>query len=795
MNEKNQKKRSLILRIFLWGIGFFIFLGVAGGIAFILIYNHFAQDLPKISTLKEYHPPIITTVYSDDNRKIAEFFREKRIVIPFHQIPKLLIQAFIAAEDDRYYSHPGVDFISIFRAFIKNIEAGEIRQGGSTITQQVIKSFLLTPEKKYERKIKEAILAYRIDKAFTKDEILYLYLNQIFLGHGAYGVEAAAQNYFAKSAKDLNLAECAMLAGLPKAPSRFSPFTNFEKAKERQMYVLKRMVEVGFITKEMADEAARTPLEIHPLQNVYYNEAPHFAEHVRRYLESKYGADTLYEQGLEVFTTVNLEMQKYAVEAIDRGLRELDKRQGYRGPIEHVDRDQIEDRLKKLQTEMGNRNTSNSLVKEGSILKGIVTNVDDKKNITEVHIGNEKGIIPLEDMRWARKPNPEVVFVGSNGIRRPSDALHTGDVIWVKLIEKNKETGIWKLSLEQTPEVESAMLCIETGTGFVKAMIGGRDFSKSQFNRAIQAKRQPGSAFKGIIYGAAIDKGYTPATEVLDTAIVIDDGSDKLWKPQNYDRKFSGPTLVRNALAKSLNLPTIRILNDIGVDYLIGYAKKLGITSDLYPNLSIALGASEVTLLELVSAYSVFANYGLKIEPIFITKILDRFGNVLEENKPKQIRVIEENSAYIMTNLLQSVITQGTGKRAMELNRPCAGKTGTTNSLFDAWFVGYTPDYVAGVWVGFDEEKSLGKLETGGKAACPIWLYFMKKIHEDKPIKSFEVPKGIVFAKIDANTGLLANPDSQKVIEECFKDGTQPKRYSKVSQAIVDDENFFKSGM
>ena len=774
-------------RWFLWTA---VFLSVLGMLGIAGIYFYLSKDLPIISSLKDYSPHIITTVYSDDNRKIAEFYKERRIVIPMSKIPKTLIEAFVAAEDARFYKHKGIDFLSILRAFFKNIEAGAIVQGGSTITQQVTKSFLLTPEKSYTRKIKEAILAHRIDRTFSKDEILLLYLNQIYLGHGAYGVEAAAENYFGKSASELNLAECAMLAGLPQAPSKYSPFKFLEKAKERQIYVLNRMVAEEYINNIQATEAINVKLDIKPRRNWYIEEVPFYTEHVRRYVEEKYGTIMLYNEGLKIYTAVNIEMQKIARTEIEKGLKELDKRQGYRGPLNHFSPEEIETFSKKLQIEF-----DQAPLKKGKTVKGVVIDVNDRKNEITVRMGNTNGIIGIADMKWARAPNPEIASYESS-IKHVGDVLKIGDVVLVRLKGEKKGADIWTLSLEQVPKVQGALLSMESETGMVKVMIGGKNFRESQFNRAIQSRRQPGSAFKPIIYSAALDKGYTAATMIIDSPIVFKDVERGFrWKPKNYKEKFYGPTLLRKALAKSRNVVTIKILKDIGIDYTIDYARKLGITSNLSRDLSIALGSSGVSLLELVNAYSVFANGGFRVEPVFITKIVDRNGNILEESTPMRKKVIEKSTAYIVTSLLEGVVKHGTGWRVRALGRPVAGKTGTTNNLYDAWFVGYTPRYITGTWVGFDDKRSLGKNETGSRAASPIWLGFMQKVVAGRPIRVFQVPEGIVFSKIDAQTGLLPIPDTKKTIFECFKEGTAPTEYTKQTGAITEPEEFFKSEM
>ncbi|MGD9308329.1 MAG: penicillin-binding protein 1A [Desulfosarcina sp.] len=785
-----RQPRALFGRVIKWSLIAAFIMTLMGATAMVGVYFYLVEDLPKITSLKDYHPPIITTVYSDDNRKIAEFYKERRVVVPLSKIPVQLQQAFIAAEDARFYKHQGIDFLSIIRAFIKNLEAGTIVQGGSTITQQVTKSFLLTPERSYERKIKEAILAYRIDKAFSKEEILYLYLNQIYLGHGAYGVEAAAGNYFGKSVSELNLAESAILAGLPQAPSRYSPFRYPDRAKQRQIYVLNRMLAEGFISNQEVTEAIDVKMDIKPRRNWYIEQVPIYTEHIRRYVEKKYGEETLYTQGLKIYAAVNIEMQKAARKQIEKGLRELDRRRGYRGPTVTLAPEEIEAFSAQIQSEL-----QAAPLTEGSVTRGVVIGVDDKQGAATVRIGDARGTISIEDVRWARKPNPNLTF-SQVKVKRVSQVVNIGDVIQVRVGKRDETTDSWQLSLDQIPDAQSALVCIEAETGLVKVMVGGRDFMQSQFNRAIQSRRQPGSAFKPIIYAAALDNGFTSATEIIDSPIVFkDEVNDFTWKPKNYGKKFYGPTLLRQALAKSRNVVTIKILQEIGIEYSIEYAKKLGITSELARDLSIALGSSGVSLLELVNAYAVFANQGYLVAPAFITKIEDRFGNILEEMNPSRERVIDKSTAYIMTSLLESVVKEGTGKRVRALNRPVAGKTGTTNDLQDAWFLGYTPRFISGVWVGFDDGRTLGKGETGSRTASPIWLGFMDAILKDKPVRMFQVPEGVVFAKIDARTGLLPLPESQKTRFECFKEGTVPTEYTQQPDTIVDAESYFKSDM
>ncbi|MCG8685508.1 MAG: PBP1A family penicillin-binding protein [Desulfobacterales bacterium] len=788
--RSKKKEKSLFFSFLKWAFILFTLAAVLGCAGLAGLFFYLSQDLPKINTLKDYRPATVTNVFSDDGRKIGEFYKERRIVIPLSDMPQNLINAFVAAEDSRFREHPGIDVQSIVRAFIKNFKAGTIVQGGSTITQQVTKSFLLTPERTYKRKLKEAILAYRIEKKFSKDEILYLYLNQIYLGHGAYGVEAASENYFGKHAKDLSLAECAMLAGLPQAPSRYSPFRFPDRAKQRQIYTLNRMKEEGMINNLAVTEAINTKLDIKPRKNWFIERVPCYTEHVRRYVEKKYGPEMLYNQGLNIHTAVNIELQKIARSAVKKGLADLDKRTGYRGPVKNIPALQIEGFCRSVAEEL-----NGSLPQKDGIYQGVVLKVDDENKVTHVRVGEVQGLIRLATMTWARKPDPDVAYYETK-VKSPSQVLKPGDVIFVKVLNEVMEDNAFEFALYQEPVAEAALLSIEAETGHVKTMIGGRDYRDSQFNRAYQSRRQPGSAFKPIVYAAALDKGYTAASVIVDSPVVFEDTErDFVWKPHNYKEKFYGPTLFREALAKSRNIVTIKILQDIGIDYVIDYARKLGVTSEINRDLSISLGSSGLSLLELTNAYSVFSNLGYLIEPVFITKIYDRDNNLLESSKLVRKKVIDMSTAYIMTSILESVVKSGTGRRVKALKRPVAGKTGTTNNLYDAWFMGYTPRYTTGVWVGLDQEAPIGKGETGSRAASPVWLDYMKNVLEGKPVRTFNVPEGIVFARIDAETGLLPIEESKETIFECFKEGTIPTEYTPKPDAVSGSEDLFKEGI
>jgi len=739
---------SLVLAVILGGV-----------VTTLLLYNYFSQDLPPTDSLKNYRPKTVTFFYADDGRVIGEFSHERRLVVPLAKIPKHVQQAFIAAEDANFYHHKGIDLQSIARAFIKNVEAGRIVQGGSTITQQITRSFLLSPEKTYTRKLREAILAYRIDRNLTKDEILHLYLNQIYLGHGAYGVESAAELYFNKHVGQLTLGEAALLAGLPQAPSRYSPFSRPKAARSRQKYTLKRMLAVGFISQKQTGEALAEKLEFYNRPNVNLVHTPYFTEHVRRLLEKKYGEDRLYNDGLRVYTTVNIDMQAEARKAVKRGLREFTKRHSYRGPLQQLPQAQV-----KAFTAKQVRSLDKKPLKAGAWIKAVVTEVQAKVRALKIRVGRHDGLIKRKDLQW----------VLAHG-KRIKKLFAPGDVIYVQAIERDEKTGVWTFSLEQAPQVQSALICLDLVTGAVKAMIGGRDFLESQFNRAVQSRRQPGSAFKPVIYTAAMDSGFTPGSIIIDSPIVYDDFTHmRRWKPRNYDAKFHGPTDLYTALTRSRNVITIKLLSKIGVLRAIEYARKMGIRSPLAENLSLALGSSGVSLSELVSAYSVFPNLGERVEPMYITRIEDRDGRVIEEFQPVRVESIAPDTACVIRTMLQGVVARGTGIRVKPLGRPVGGKTGTTNDLADAWFIGFTPGYITGVWVGLDKMKRMGWGESGGRAAAPVFLYYMQSILAGKPVRDFDTPPGVTFV-------------SSGAAQICYKTGTVGTGISEVDKTGQDD--------
>ncbi|MBI2370587.1 MAG: PBP1A family penicillin-binding protein [Deltaproteobacteria bacterium] len=734
---------------------------VVGGGALYGAYLYFTRDLPALNVLFSYSPSVSSKVYAEGGELVGEFGVERRTLVVLDRLPRHLIQAFIAAEDARFYEHEGIDVFGIVRALAKNLEAGEVIQGGSTITQQVVKSILLSPERTMARKIKEGILAYQIERQLTKNEILFLYLNHIYLGHGAYGVEAASMTYFVKPAAQLSLAESALLAGLPRAPSRYSPINHFSRAKERQVYVLHRMAKEGYISQDAADRAARAPLRISRTTNVNLEIGPYFIEHVRRYVEETYGAEALYRGGLQIYTTLDVRLQRVANRAVERGLLTLDRRQGFRGPLKRLRPGEVESYLRQMDDGL-----KGPALEPDKVHQAVVLGPAGREGGYRARIGRFPGRIsvtrgPTED---EEEPSPEFRQV----------TLRPGDVVKVRVTQVRRG-GAFEAMLEQEVTVQGALVAVDPETGHVKTLVGGRNFTESQFNRAIQARRQPGSAFKPLIYAAALDRGFTPASVIEDSPISFQNPeTNTVWEPRNFEGKFYGPTTLKEALTFSRNVVTVKLLREIGVDYAIQYARKLGITAPLEHNLTIALGSSGVPPLELVSAYGTFAAGGQRAKPIFIKKIVDRSGAVLEQRQPELTPAISPETAYLMTHLLQNVVQDGTARRVRALGRPAAGKTGTTNEYVDAWFIGYVPNLVAGAWVGYDDQQPLGRLETGARAALPIWLEFMQGAVEGRPVEPFTVPPGIIFYEVNPKTGTPATSPSEESVLEPFRDGTGP---------------------
>ncbi len=819
--------------------------------AVAILFWHFSKSLPKLITVADYRPPIVTKVLAapespkatQEELLIGEFYVDKiRYVVPFDKIPEVLVRAFISAEDDQFFQHTGVNFVSMLRASIANFKAGRFAQGGSTITQQVAKSLVLTSEKSIIRKIKEVFIAERMEKHLTKQQILYLYLNQIYLGHSAYGVQAASRIYFRKDVSELTLAEAAILAGLPQAPGKYSPVHNPKKAKERQLYVLRRMFENNFITQAQLTEAAAYPVKIYHNEDVNAKFASYYVEHIRRHLLEKYGEKAVYEDGLTVFVPLKKTLAQAASKSVRDGLAAVDKRDGYRGPIKHLKtNEEIEESLRQQRLEIiqkklpyqlllpdgrldsieafqksGIKGEPNLLI-PGDNYEAVVSTIDDKRKMVTVLLGVIKAELPLDKMKWARPARDEKNPTASRSEPSvPSKVLSRGDVILVKVISAS-EKGV-QVALEQIPLVQAALFSMDVATGAVLAMEGGYDYAGSEFNRAIQAQRQPGSSYKPIIYTAALEKGYTPATIIVDAPLVYDDAESGKWKPANFESKFYGDTTFRQALIKSRNVPTIKIVQDVQIPYLIEYSKHLGLTSEYPKDLSISLGSLSVSLMDLTKVYALYPRLGRRIEPVFILKVIDRDGKVLEEHKlqpPQEAlekslafaekstrdgkeptptsspntsgmpttsseseQLLDPRVAFVMTHLMKEVVAYGTGHDAKILGRATAGKTGTTNDYIDAWFMGFTPHVVTGAWVGFDSHKPIGPLETGARAALPIWLSFMKEAVKGYPETDFIVPAGVVFENIDPATGKLAPSNWSGAIKEAFIEGTQPTTHA-----------------
>lgn len=765
---------------------FLIFIFVLStGLALALVYREISQDLPPLDQLVEYRPAMATQILADDGTVIGEFFYEKRYVIPIERVPEHVRNAFIAAEDASFYSHKGVDPVGIVRAFLNNLAAGSTVQGGSTITQQVVKSLLLTPQKSYERKIKEVLLALQIERQLTKEQILYLYLNHIYLGSGAYGVAAAAQEYFGKAIEDLTLAEAALLAGLPQAPSRYSPSKHWPRAKERQRYVLERMAAVQMITTNEAASVARAPLAL-TRRGGAFKSAPYFVEHVRKLLDQRYGETALYALGLKVHTTLNLPMQHAAEAALQDGLRRLALRQQHNLPPAHVSGAGRDEFLHRQQDEMAGQPLEIGRGYEALVL-GIGPEPRRPTNKT-AYDETFNAAVPADAPRLQIGSFKGYLHLDRSSEDTPRPVYRSGDLVRVKLAEGPALAAAYQFVLDPELQVQGALVALEPNTGAVKALVGGVDFSRSQFNRATQGARQPGSVFKPLIFAAALDEGLTPASVIVDEPISFQ-LANSVWRPHNYEDRFFGPTTLREALTFSRNVVTVKLATRIGLKKLVRYIQRLGIRSPMAPNLSIALGSSEVSLLELAATYAVFANQGQYTEPRFITLITDNQGAVIDRYEPQTDQLISAETAYQVTSMMQSVIERGTGKRAKSLERPAAGKTGTTDDFHDAWFVGYTPQLLAGVWVGFDEKRSLGKGETGGRVAAPVWQSFMSASLADQPILDFPIPAGIAFVPINPATGQRIASAGAFGFLECFRRGSEPKFIVAAPPVPPDEEN------
>ena len=765
------------LNLIMLGLALTAVLGVAAAGGYI--YYHFLRDLPDFTSIKDFRPPVVTQIFARDGQRIGEFYNERRIEVPYSRLPRHLVLAFVAAEDARFFEHPGVDIIGIIRAFSRNLEAGRVVQGGSTITQQVVKRILLNSEKSFARKIREAVLAYRIDNYLSKEEILNIYLNHIFLGHGSYGVEAAALEYFSKHVEDLNLAEAAVLAGIPKFPSRYDPYLNPMQSKERQAYVLRRMAEVGFISKSEEEAALKQSIKLKPYRPEWIKECGYFNEHVRTLLEERFGKDSVYNMGLKVYTTADVELHQEAQKAIEAGIDGLVRRNGYRGPLRHLGGKELA-AYQSRQVKYYNKYPPH----KGLSVAALVASSDKKRQALNLHLGDKWAVLPKN----------------GKGRGGPSTAgLRPGDVVQVRLLSRDRHSKIWTAELIPAPMVQGALFSMELKTGKVQVLIGGKDFGDSTFDRATQAQRQPGSAFKPIVYAAAVEKGYRPDSILLDEPISLPGGRrGELWSPQNYDHHFEGPISMASALAHSRNVPAVRLMVAIGVPATLRMAKTLGITSPIFPNYASALGASDVTLFELTRAYSVFPNDGALVEPAFINRIEDRDGRVLVDYQLQRRQVLDAETAQIMTRLMLGVVERGTATRVQVLGRPIAGKTGTTNSFRDAWFIGFTPSLITGAWVGMDDDHSLGPKETGSQAAAPVFINYMKEALSGQEVEKFPEIHATLAKKGDKQTGkdeeATEGDDTFYPEEEAIKEKA-PSQPQAPSEPRASSQQFFKNDL
>ena len=743
-------------------------LGIVTGILFA-----YAGDLPQISALDDYVPNTITRVLASDGQVVAEFATERRVVVKYEEIAPRLREAIVSAEDAGFDRHVGISVSRILITAAEDVIKGRLA-GASTLTQQLARKLFLTDEKTWERKIKEALLAIQIEKRYTKREIFTFYCNQIYFGHGAYGVEAASRLYFRKRSRDLALEEAAMIAGIIQTPERQSPFIDVRRATRRRNYVLERMAEEHYITPEAAAEARKKPVVTlgHPAQDESI--APYFVEEVRKHLERTYGAKQLYEKGLSVYTSLDVELQLAANESLDRGLRALDKRRGFRRPRRNI---LDEGRgLDQYRHERWDRPFA-----AGQVVPALVVGLGGRGSAraeptgtakpvpagaARVRIGAWHADLGRESVAWTRR-------------KSASELLKAGDLVEVRLLTLDEASKTATVTLEQEPLVDGAVLAVENRTGQILAMVGGRSFSRSKFNRATQAYRQMGSGFKPFLYTAAIDRGLTPASLVLDAPVAFPAGAGQPpYSPHNYDHKFEGLITLRRALEQSRNVPAVRTMEQVGPKHVVDYARRFGFEGPMEPYLSLALGAAEASLLETVAAYSVFPNQGVLMRPFQVLRVTDRDGNVLEENRPQSREAIRADTAYVLSSLLRGVVQRGTGASAASLGWPLAGKTGTTNDYTDAWFTGFDPNITVGVWVGHDDKKPLGPSETGTHAALPIWIQFMKayieKRGDRKNPPTFQAPGNIVFVSVDRATGTPLEGDTPGAIAEAFIAGTQP---------------------
>ncbi|MBN2694613.1 PBP1A family penicillin-binding protein [bacterium] len=841
--------KKLVKIVFITSIS----IGIAVGIAATVVYLYFFDKVSMVPKVEQYKPSLTTKIYADNLEVIGEYSTEFREIIPYEKIPKKVIQAFIASEDIEFFDHSGLNYIGIIRAAWKNLKAGRVVQGGSSITQQTAKSFLGDDEKKersFNRKIKEVIMSRQMEQIHSKEHILFLYLNQIYLGHGAYGVQEAAKHYFNKNIWELDLAEISLIAGLPQAPSVYSSYSNTSEALKRREYVLKRMLQEKFITKEEMDEALSRkivvfkdiPSRVHYYANlkekypnavfVYdygvrtdtlsgeknllldstFSKAPYFSEYARRVVQKELGENQFYTGGYKIYTTVSLEKQHFARDAIESGLSDLSSRQGFYGAITN---------LKKIEYKKFLENSQKYYLEskpaKGRRYLALVTKVD--KTEADVKFGSFEGKILIKNTKWARKENPMVYF-GSALIGDLREPLSEGDVVWIRIYDKEELDSSGKLivGLSQIPKPQGAILSVDYNSGYVKAMVGGRDYS--DFNRALQAERQSGSIFKPLYYSKALDEDYTLSTTLFDSPIVEYDYLTKVnWKPANYENSYKGEVTLRTALMNSMNIPSIKVFQHLGTDKVANWVKKLGITSQLNMDSSMALGSTAIKLVDILTAFSYFANYGVKVPLVFIKKIEDRDGNILVDNShyddpflspeslpdrveeelfTKKERVIDPVTSYLTLRLLRAVVLSGTAVAANSLKIPIAGKTGTTNDSFDTWFMGFSTSLLTGVWIGYDMNNNpLGRGEAGGRTSLPVWINYSKKAlsYEIKNNLEKEFPEvdNLEWVTVDRNSGKKASPSSTVRIKEAFRAGTAPKDFEPDAN-VMDPEDILMGG-
>lgn len=905
--------KKILMRLIGFGLG----ASLLGGLVVIVVVVYFSFGLPKISSLADYNPPIPSQILAKDGTVLTEIGREKRYVAKVDEIPKLIIDAFLSAEDDNFYEHKGVDYLGVIRAFIANLKAGKVVQGGSTITQQVAKSLLLSKERSITRKIKDFLLAQRIEEKFTKDEILYLYLNQVYLGGGYYGVKSAFQGYFGKELNEASIAESAIVAGLLVAPGKYSPYINPKYAKKRQSYVLGRMYATGKISEKEYQEALREKIQFRLKKSSSFK-AGYFTDWVRQRVVELVGSERFLTDGFKIQTTIDYDLQVVAEREVLRGAKAIDKRQGFNGVLAHHEKleqslELFEKQRKDLYKEKSLFFTLNddeklsrkyelevseevtnlrekshldfigkvlskkyypgnyeadpvlNYLEKNKLYKAVVRRVDNRSRMVYVTFAGINGIIPYEQFRWAHERNISEEKYYWSYVTRPSTILKAGDVVHVSMLRKSVgiERYIWKnylpkfksskdyklvkkekyvlFLLDQVPKAEGALVSLDPKTGELIAFVGGADFSKSQFDRAIQSHRQPGSSFKPILFAAGLENGFTPASILMDSPEALGGVDSSLnWKPRNYDGKFKGPMTFRNSLEKSRNIPTIRLASEIGVSKILEFTDRIGFNAKLDNDLSLALGSFGVTLMDIVSTYAIFPNGGKLVQPKSIISIVDRFGKTYEIDERREVtnqntslkddadereaqeleeakslemdaskeekievnpyhvalggdQVYDPRLAYLMTNLLRGVVLHGTGKGAKEVSTFLGGKTGTTNSYVDAWFLGFSSNIVTGVWTGFDDNKTLGWGETGAKSALPIWKEFMRAGLKKMGEFDFESPLGVVNVEIDKNTGKLARRGRSNAFLESFVEGSEPgiKKEADVEKLKSDESTQF----